>query len=102
MGSQREYFSRFVAPRNKRLLPQTAYGITRHHFHRKELGNPDGCDDEPHPAEALLTDAKELSVPPVPSVAQGVHGQGRLPPLQQAAQIVTLARPDGSFDHWGE
>jgi len=75
---QKEYFSKFVEPRSKRVLPNRMYGITQHLYPHHQLGNPEGCDDGPTAAELLLSEMDDVPVLPLP-----LEGQGAQPPRRQ-------------------
>merc|ERR1712079_213865 len=78
--NQREYFTRVVAPRSKRVLPQRPTGITMHQYVLPLRGSPYGQDDKPSPAGYLLSDGDEMPGSPLP------HGtQQRLPQIVPAA-----------------
>eukprot|EP00913_Durusdinium_trenchii_P017141 g16120.t1 len=49
-----EYFSIFLEPRDKRVVPKRQNGITRHFFPYRLPGEPDGRDDPETPAEMML------------------------------------------------
>merc|ERR1719469_859743 len=67
--TQREFFSRFVEPRSKRVLPQRPFGITQHHYPHRHHASFFGADDGPTSAEVLLGSDHHLPVPPPPSEA---------------------------------
>lgn len=67
--NQREYFTRVVAPRSKRVLPQRPSGITQHQYHYAMRGSPYGQDD--NPSTVFMLDAgDELALSPTPHGAQ--------------------------------
>jgi len=91
----REYFSKHVEPRSRRVLPQQQKGIMKTLLPYAQVGNPDGCDEEPSTADLMLIDDDRL--PPLP-------GPGaRLPASTRAALAIHVpGRPDASFDSFGE
>lgn len=64
--SDKEYFSVFLAPRSKRVVPKRQNGWTRHLFAHKQRGNPDGMDDPDMPCELLHRSDVRIAVPCVP------------------------------------
>lgn len=49
--SDKEYFSIFLEPRDKRVVPKRQNGITRHFFPYRLPGEPDGRDDPETPCQ---------------------------------------------------
>eukprot|EP00439_Symbiodinium_sp_Y106_P022996 s4921_g2.t2 len=64
--SDKEYFSVFLAPRSKRVVPKRQNGWTRHLFAHKQHGNPDGMDDADMPFELMHRSDARIAVPSVP------------------------------------
>merc|ERR1712032_710533 len=86
--NQREYFSRSVLPRSKRVLPQRPTGITAHTYPHAHRGNPNGQDDSPSLTGHFLNDGDELPLPVLP--------HGLLPRLLQTFQVAPH-HPDTNF-----
>lgn len=74
----KELFSRNVPPRSERVLVNQQKGITKHIYRHPVKHNPDGSDDRPSSAEALLADDFE----DWPRGSPSASGKGLLPPLQ--------------------
>lgn len=64
--SDKEYFSIFLAARNKRALPKRQNGITAHLFPYRLPGEPNGADDPETAAEKILRPDDVVRVPEVP------------------------------------
>mmetsp|Transcript_14111 Transcript_14111/g.26402 ORF Transcript_14111/g.26402 Transcript_14111/m.26402 type:complete len:218 (-) Transcript_14111:299-952(-) len=64
--SDKEYFSVYLAPRSKRVVPKRQNGITQHLFPHRQRGNPDGMDDAEMPCEILRRMDNTIPVPSMP------------------------------------
>jgi len=64
--SDKEYFSLFLQPRNKRVVPKRQNGITKHVLPYRKPGQPDGGDDGELPTEILLKSDDRVPIPAVP------------------------------------
>lgn len=63
----REYFSRFVEARSKRVVPKKRHGLTMHYFaHQSPDRRDGGLDDPPTTAEMLLSEARGVPLPVAP------------------------------------
>merc|ERR1712217_75584 len=101
--NSKEYFSRVLQPRSKRVLQQRKNGVTLHMHPHRQVGNPDGVDDHPSPAEMLLSHQPASTS----SLAPGERQEMSLPRLQRGGRAASQpvfppGRPDASFDSWGE
>eukprot|EP00933_Yihiella_yeosuensis_P054207 TRINITY_DN52591_c0_g1_i1.p1 TRINITY_DN52591_c0_g1~~TRINITY_DN52591_c0_g1_i1.p1 ORF type:complete len:279 (+),score=36.70 TRINITY_DN52591_c0_g1_i1:68-838(+) len=65
--SDKEYFSMYLQPRSKRVVPKRVNGITQLlRPHKHPYGNADGADDPISLGETLLQPKSELPLPRVP------------------------------------